>query len=233
MKKIIGSKLFERFIFILIVLNLIAMVIESEPDLNKPLQSFFSFFEIFSITIFTIEYILRTLDSFKEKEKYNFTFFGIIDLFSILPFFLQSMVGFDGRFIRIFRLFRVSRILKLGRFSKSFELLSQGISNVRAELYLTFSIAFVMLFFSASGIYFIENEIQPAHFSSITTSFWWAVASLTGVGFEEIYPVTVGGKIFGSVISLVGIGVIAVPTGIISASFVELIDKHKSNKNGQ
>ena len=233
MKKIIGSKLFERFIFILIVLNLIAMVIESEPDLKKPLQSFFSFFEIFSITIFTIEYVLRTIDSLKERNKYNLSFFGIIDLLAILPFFLQSLVGFDGRFIRIFRLFRISRILKLGRFSKSFELLSQGISNVRTELYLTFSIAFIMLFFSASGIYFIENEVQPDHFSSITASFWWAVASLTGVGFEEIYPITVGGKIFGSIISLIGIGVVAVPTGIISASFVELIDEHKSNKNGQ
>ncbi len=87
-----------------------------------------------------------------------------------------------------------------------------------------------MLFFSASGIYFLESDVQPDTFHSIRVSFWWAVASLTGVGFEEIYPITLGGKIFGSIISLIGIGVIAVPTGIISASFVELIDEHKNNK---
>jgi len=232
MKKFVGSKIFEKFIFILIVLNLIAMVIESEPNLKPSFQKFLSLFETFSIIIFSLEYILRTINSVKEKKKYNLSFFGIIDLLSILPFYMQSIIGFDGRFIRIFRLFRVSRILKLGRFSKSFQLLSEGIGNVKTELYLTFSIAFIMLFFSASGMYFIEGEVQPEAFHSIRASFWWAVASLTGVGFEEIYPITMGGKIFGSIISLIGIGVVAVPTGIISASFVELIDEHKNNKNG-
>ena len=89
-----------------------------------------------------------------------------------------------------------------------------------------------MLFFSAAGIYFIENEVQPENFKSIISSFWWAVASLTGVGFEEIYPITIGGKIFGTIIALIGVGVVAVPTGIISASFVEIINDYKSNNNG-
>jgi voltage-gated potassium channel len=231
MNRIIGSKLFEKSIFLLIVLNLIAMVIESEPSLKPSFQKFLSSFEIFSIIIFSIEYILRTIDSIKKKKNYNFSFFGIIDILSILPFYIQSLVGFDGRFIRIFRLFRVSRILKLGKFSKSFELLGKGIGNVKTELYLTFSIAFVLLFFSAAGIYFLENEVQPDTFHSIRASFWWSVSSLTGVGFEEIYPITLGGKIFGSIISIIGIGVVAVPTGIISASFVELIDEHKKDKN--
>ena len=136
-------------------------------------------------------------------------------------------MGFDGRFIRVFRLFRVSRILKLGRFSRSFELLGQGIFNVKKELYITFFIAFIMLFFSASGIYYLENPEQPDSFSSITESFWWSVSSLTGVGFEEIFPKTYGGKIFGTFISLIGIGVVAVPTGIVSASFVDVLDENK------
>ena len=231
MKKIVESKLFEKIIFLIIILNLLAMVIESEPNLSPQFQKFLSSFEIVSIIIFSIEYVLRTINSIRNKKKYNLSFFGVIDLFSILPFYLQSIVGFDGRFIRIFRLFRISRIIKLGRFSKSFELLGKGIGNVKTELYLTFSIAFVMLFFSAAGIYFLENEVQPDTFHSIRASFWWSVASLTGVGFEEIYPITIGGKIFGSIISIIGIGVVAVPTGIISASFVELIDEHKKEKN--
>ena len=219
--------LFDRCIYLLIILNLISMVIESEPDLTEETTTYFFYFEVFSITIFTLEYVIRSWFSFKQKKNYNISFFGIIDLLSILPFFFSSVIGFDGRFVRIFRLFRVSRILKLGKFSKSFEILGEGISNVKKELYITFFIAFIMLFFSASGIYYLENPEQPKAFSSITESFWWAVSSLTGVGFEEIFPKTIGGKLFGTLISLVGIGVVAVPTGIVSASFVEVLEEQK------
>jgi voltage-gated potassium channel len=204
------------------------MVIESEPDLTEEIKMYFFYFQVFSITIFTLEYIIRSWVSIKQKKAYNLSFFGIIDLLSILPFFFSSAIGFDGRFVRIFRLFRVSRILKLGKFSKSFEILGEGISNVKKELYITFFIAFIMLFFSASGIYYLENPEQPKAFSSITESFWWAVSSLTGVGFEEIFPKTIGGKLFGTLISLVGIGVVAVPTGIVSASFVEVLENQKT-----
>jgi voltage-gated potassium channel len=231
-KKFVSSNLFERFIYSLIIINLIVMVIESEPEINSVFNLYFSYFETFSIVVFTFEYIIRTIESFKSKKKYNTSFFGLIDILSILPYYFQAILGFDGRFVRIFRLFRISRILKLGRFRKAFNLLGKGINNVKVELYLTFSIAFVLLFFSAAGIYFIEKEVQPENFRSIISSFWWAVASLTGVGFEEIYPITFGGKIFASIIALIGVGVVAVPTGIISASFVEIINEDNSNKNG-
>ena len=206
------------------------MVVESEPDLPVEVINYLSIFEILSITIFSVEYIIRSIVAFKNKKSYNLSFFGIIDLLSILPFFFGKIIGFDGRFVRVFRLFRISRILKLGKFSKSFELLGQGVNNVKKELYITFFIAFIMLFFSASGIYYLENPEQPQAFSSITESFWWAVSSLTGVGFEEIFPKTFGGKLFGTFISLIGIGVIAVPTGIVSASFVEVLEEEKTRK---
>ncbi|MFT4801861.1 MAG: voltage-gated potassium channel [Flavobacteriaceae bacterium] len=216
---------FDKFIYLLIIFNLISMVIESEPDLSIEIKNYLSNFEIFSIAIFSIEYVIRSLVAIKTKKSYNLSFFGIIDLVSILPFFFGKIIGFDGRFIRVFRLFRISRILKLGKFSKSFELLAQGVSNVKKELYITFFIAFIMLFFSASGIYYLENPEQPEAFSSITESFWWAVSSLTGVGFEELFPKTIGGKLFGTFISLIGIGVVAIPTGIVSASFVEILEE--------
>ena len=222
-----ASLFFEKFIYGLIIINLVLMVVESEPNLEDDIIILLGYFELFSIIIFSLEYIYRTTLSIKNKSSYNLTFFGLIDLFAILPFFIQRYIGFDGRFIRVFRLLRISRILKLGRFSKSFELLGKGIENVRRELYLTFFIAFVMLFFSAAGIYYLENPNQPKSFSSITDSFWWAVSSLTGVGFEEVFPKTLGGKIFGTIISLIGVGVVAIPTGIISASFVELIDEER------
>jgi voltage-gated potassium channel len=214
---------FDKFIYMLIILNLISMVVESEPDLPIEFSNYLSNFEVFSI-------IIRSTVAFKNKKSYNFSFFGIIDLLSILPFFFGRIIGFDGRFVRVFRLFRISRILKLGKFSKSFELLGQGVYNVKKELYITFFIAFIMLFFSASGIYYLENPEQPQAFSSITESFWWSVSSLTGVGFEEIFPQTFGGKLFGTFISLIGIGVVAVPTGIVSASFVEILEEEKNKK---
>jgi voltage-gated potassium channel len=220
---------FDKFIYLLIIFNLISMVIESEPDLSIEIRNYLSNFEIFSIAIFSIEYVIRSIAAIKTKKSYNLSFFGIIDLISILPFFFGKIIGFDGRFIRVFRLFRISRILKLGKFSKSFELLVQGVSNVKKELYITFFIAFIMLFFSASGIYYLENPEQPEAFSSITESFWWAVSSLTGVGFEELFPKTIGGKLFGTFISLIGIGVVAIPTGIVSASFVEILEEEKKN----
>lgn len=218
-------KLFEKFIYALIILNLTSMVIESEPNLSADVYFFLDVFEVFSIIVFSIEYAYRTYSSRKEKFSYNLSFFGLIDLIAILPFYLSFVLGFDGRFIRVLRLFRISRIIKLGKFNKAFELLGRGIHNVRRELYLTFFIAFIMLFFSATGIYYLEYPEQPEVFSSIKESFWWAVSSLTGVGFEEKYPITLGGKIFGTIISLIGIGIVAVPTGIISASFVEVINE--------
>ena len=201
------------------------MVIESEPNLNEEISAYLRGFEVFSIITFTVEYLIRTYNSKDEKFNYNRSFFGVIDLIAILPFYLSFLLGFDGRFIRVLRLFRISRIIKLGKFNKAFDLLGKGIYNVRRELYLTFFIAFIMLFFSATGIYYLEHPEQPEVFSSIKESFWWAVSSLTGVGFEEKFPVTLGGKIFGTIISLIGIGIVAVPTGIISASFVEVINE--------
>jgi voltage-gated potassium channel len=116
---------FDKFIYLLIIFNLISMVVESEPDLSIEVKNYLSNFEIFSIAIFSIEYIIRSLVAIKTKKRYNFSFFGIIDIISILPFFFGKIIGFDGRFVRVFRLFRISRILKLGKFSKSFELLGQ------------------------------------------------------------------------------------------------------------
>jgi len=106
---------FDKFIYLLIIFNLISMVVESEPDLSIEVKNYLSNFEIFSIAIFTVEYIIRSIVAFKNKKSYNFSFFGIIDLISILPFFFGKIIGFDGRFVRVFRLFRISRILKLGK----------------------------------------------------------------------------------------------------------------------
>ena len=221
-------KRFDAFIYSLIIANILAMILESHVFMKQRFGTIFSYFELISIIIFSIEYLYRIYISYKELKwrgvrKYIFSFFGIIDLISILPFYLKQFVLLDGRFFRILRLFRLTRIFKLGRGSKSLQLFIKALSSVKNELYFTLFLSLLTILFSASAIYFLEHEAQPEVFSSITASMWWATVSLATVGYGDVIPITIWGKVFASIISLIGIAVVAIPTGIISASFVEEI----------
>ena len=223
---------FDFFIYVLIIGNIVAMVLESHQSIKIRFSEFFHYFELISILIFSFEYLYRIVVSYKEKQwsgvkNYVFSFFGLIDLVSILPFYLKQFVLLDGRFFRILRLFRLTRVFKLGRDSKSLKLFIKALSAVKSELKFTLFLSVLTILFSASAIYFLENKAQPEVFSSITASIWWATVSLATVGYGDIVPVTIWGKVFASIISLVGIGIVAIPTGIISASFVEEIHNSK------
>jgi voltage-gated potassium channel len=223
---------FDFFIYVLIIGNIVAMVLESHQSIQIRFSEFFHYFELISIFIFSFEYLYRIVVSYKEKQwsgvkNYVFSFFGLIDLVSILPFYLKQFVLLDGRFFRILRLFRLTRVFKLGRDSKSLKLFIKALSAVKSELKFTLFLSVLTILFSASAIYFLENKAQPEVFSSITASIWWATVSLATVGYGDIVPVTIWGKVFASIISLVGIGIVAIPTGIISASFVEEIHNSK------
>ena len=228
---------FDKFIYLLITANVIAMILDSHQFIHEGYGDLFYQFEFASIVIFSFEYLFRVYSAYKNEKfkgaiNYIFSFFGLIDLFSILPFYLNQFVKVDGRFLRILRLFRLTRIFKLGRESKSLKLFVKALSAVKGELKFTLFLSVLTILFSASAIYYLENEAQPEKFSSITESIWWATVSLATVGYGDVYPITVGGKIFASIISLVGIGVVAIPTGIISASFVEeIIAQNRKKKN--
>ena len=170
-------------------------------------------------------------NKFKGVFKYIFSVYGLIDLISILPFYLNQFVKLDGRFFRILRLFRLTRIFKLGRDSESLKLFIKALTAVKSELKFTLFLSILTILFSASAIYYLEHDAQPEKFSSITESVWWATVSLATVGYGDVYPITPGGKMFASIISLIGIGVVAIPTGIISASFVEEIHSIRRSKN--
>ena len=222
----------DRFIYILIFFNVTAMIFESHESVRKSFGDFFYFFELVSIVIFSLEYLYRISYSFANNRlkgvlNYIFSFFGLIDLISILPFYLNQFINLDGRFLRILRLFRLTRIFKFGRDSNSLKLFTKALVSVREQLLFTLFLSALTILFSASAIYYLENEAQPDKFSSITESVWWATISLATVGYGDVYPITVGGKIFATIISLVGIGVVAIPTGVISASFVEEIYKER------
>lgn len=211
---------FDLFIQILIVLSLIAFTFDTVPNLNEDFKSFLNAFEIFSVIIFSIEYMLRIYVS-DMKLKYIFSFYGIIDIVAILPFYLSTAI--DLRSLRIVRLLRVLRLFKLFRFNDSLVLLKRAFTIVKREMLVFSFIAVILLYISSVGIYYFEHELQPDAFRSIFDCMWWAVCTMTTVGYGDIVPKTIGGKIFTSLISFIGIGVISIPTALLASSLTNLI----------
>ncbi len=156
---------------------------------------------------------------------------ALIDLAAILPFYLPMIINLDLRFLRILRLTRIFRILKINRYTESLEMIKVVLYKKKEELGVTTFVTFLLLLFSSSLMYYIETEAQPEAFPNIIASFWWGVATLTTVGYGDVYPITVIGKILSGIIALLGIGLVALPTGIISSGFMdEMNQKRKSER---
>lgn len=209
------GKLFDYFIQILIVLSLVSFSIESLPNLSEETLNVLHKFELLSIIIFSIEYILRVFVS-KRPYKYIFSFYGIIDVLAILPFYITGIM--DLRFLRMFRIFRVFRAFKLIRYNKALSRFYTAYKIVKEELVLFFMVTLMLLFLVSAGIYAFENEAQPEVFKSVFHSAWWAVVTLTTVGYGDVYPITIGGRIFTFFVLMIGIGIIAVPAGLIGTA---------------
>lgn len=220
-------KALDTFIYILIILSAVSMFLDSYEGIHVKYGNILSRFELFCVLVFTLEYIVRTFSSIKVhgKLKYNFSFLGIIDVVSILPYYLPIFFALDLRSIRLLRLVRLARILKIARHSKAINQLVRVLYSIRHQLQLTFFLSFIVIVISGMLIYYAEHEEQPEVFQNMGQSIWWAVATLTTVGYGDIYPVTGIGKTIASIVALVGIGLIAIPTGLISAAYVEMVDK--------
>ena len=186
-------------------------------------------FEIVSIAIFTLEYLLRLVVS-DSKLKFIFSFYGLIDLLAILPFYLST--GIDLRSIRVFRLLRLFRIFKALRYSNAIRRFRLAFGAIKEELVVFIVATGLVLYVSAVGIYYFENEVQPEQFSSVFDCLWWAVATLTTVGYGDVFPITVGGKIFTFVMLIMGLGIVAVPTGLIASSLTKVISDEKESRKG-
>ncbi|WP_411896023.1 ion transporter [Winogradskyella sp. A2] len=215
------SRSFAFFIQFLIVLSVITFSIETIPNLKPQTRVILNSIEIFCVTIFTIEYIARIYVADK-KFRFIFSFFGLIDLFAILPFYLSF--GVDLRSLRVLRMFRLFRLLKLVRYNKAMRHFTKAMLMAKEQIILFMAITLVLIYFAAVGIYYFENEAQPEHFSSIFESLWWSIITLTTVGYGDVYPVTMGGRIFTFFILLIGLGIVAIPTGIISSSLTKVVD---------
>ena len=233
------SRRFDSFIMTLIVLNVLAVILETVESLRSQYELVFLYFEIFSVVIFTLEYIIRlwtctVIEKYRHpvwgRIKYIFSAGAIIDLLAILPFYLPYVIAADGRFLRSLRLFRLMRIFKLGRYSTAFQMIIRVIKSRKEELVITFTMVVVLLILASSLMYYIEHEAQPEVFTSIPATMWWGVATLTTVGYGDVYPITPLGKLLGAFIAILGIGVFALPAGIIASSFESEINKSKKNK---
>jgi len=218
------------FIIALILLNILVIILDSVEGLDARYGSFFRVFEAISLVAFTIEYVLRlwacTVDvahrrRFVGRIRYAFTPLALVDLLAIAPFYLPMILPFDLRYLRALRLFRLARVLKLGRYSEALRLMSRVLRSRKEELAVTVSAVLTVLVISSSLMYYVEHAAQPKAFPNIPAAMWWGVVTLTTVGYGDIYPVTVLGKIAGAIIALSGIGLFALPAGILAGGFAQ------------
>ena len=207
-----------RVMDVLILASAVAIAIETMPNLPSSLHSSLIAFEIFVLVVFAAEYIVRLTTS-QRPVRYAFSLWGLIDLLSIAPaiVFLTP----QWQVVRTFRLLRLLRLLKLFRGSHAMERLVVAFRQVRGELAIFGVIAALMLYVSAVGIYIFEHDAQPDVFISIPHSLWWAVASFTTVGYGDMFPITAGGRVFTTFVLFIGLGVIAVPSAIVTAALLE------------
>ena len=231
------GKAFDSFMIALISLNVIAFAFETVYSISIPYKSYFNNFETFSAIVFTVEYCLRIWTCTLERKfrhplwgrvKFIFRPLSIIDLLSILPYYL--FVFFPHLvFVREIHLLRLARLLKIGRYSESMRTLGKVVGAKRHDLLSATFTVFTLLMFSASLVYFAEHASQPELFPSIPASMWWSVVTLTSVGYGDVYPITAMGKLLGGVISVLGLGLVALPTGILASGFAEEVQRKRSN----
>ncbi|MGI0105969.1 ion transporter [Salinimicrobium sp. WS361] len=230
---------FDVFIISLILLNILALVLESLIPIKQQYHEQFVLFETFSVLIFTLEYVLRVWSANVNPKysrsvignfKYACTPLAVIDLLAILPFYLPFL-GIDLRLLRMFRIFRVFRLFKIARYLTALELMERVLIKKKEELMVSLIFTVFLLLLASTLMYYIENEAQPEHFSSIPETMWWGIATLTTVGYGDMYPVTGLGQFLGGIIAIIGIGLFALPTGILAAGFSEEVSQ-KAKEEG-
>jgi voltage-gated potassium channel len=205
----------ELVLQFLILVSLLCFAFETLPGLTNQQRILLERIETITMSIFALEYLARIALS-KPRLRYAFSFFGLVDLISILPFFIGLSVDF--RAIRALRMLRLFRILKLARYSKAIRRFHRAFIISKEEIVLFFSCAMIMFYLAGVGIYYCENHAQPEVFRSVFDGLWWSVATLTTVGYGDAYPVTTGGRLFTFLILVIGLGIIAVPTGMVASA---------------
>ena len=215
---------FEIFIQTLILLSIVSFSLDTIPNISEELSQILQGFEIFSISIFSIEYLLRIYVS-KKPLQYIFSFYGFIDLVAILPFYLNGVL--DLRFLRAFRILRIFRVVRLIKYNDALNRFKKAFAIVKEEIILFFLITIVLNFITSAGIYYFEHQAQPEVFKSVFHSAWWSIVTLTTVGYGDVYPITLGGKIFTFFVLMIGVGIVTIPAGLVATALLKAIDNEK------
>lgn len=234
----IGFYVVRPLIMVMALCNVASLIVYSY-DPTQFTNHFMYALIYYSGILFTVEYILRIWSSTVDpaghhkrfgRLKYIFSFFGIIDFISILPFILPIFLSEKNELIEAINFTRVFLLLKILRYSRAFELLREVMRSARQELLMVLSIGSTVVTFAALLMYYIEREAQPEIFDNVGSGFWWAIITFSTVGYGDIYPVTDIGRFLAGLIAVIGIGMIAMPTAIISSSLMAKMDKHKARK---
>ncbi len=230
------SRISDIVLISLVSLNVLAVILESLPALAKAYGTFFLVFEIFSVAVFTVEYLFRLWSAAEEpgqgrypvmaRIRFMLTPMAVIDLIAILPFYLGFFVDIDLRFMRVLRLLRV---FKLTRYSASMTLLLQVLKEEARSIGAAFFVLFMLIIMAASLTFLVEHEAQPDAFGSIPEAMWWAIITMTTVGYGDVTPVTALGKIFGAVISIISVGMVALPAGLLASGFTEALRRRRKD----
>ncbi len=229
------GRVVNAFIILLIILNAIAFAADTVPELADRYADEFEAFNVFSVIVFTIEYALRLwsavdipmlsrLPHWRARLRFALRPIMIIDLLAFLPWYLHWVYPIDLRILRVFRLFR---LLKLVRYSPALQTLGRVLSDEYRALLGTLLVILVLLLFASTAMYFLEREAQPDKFGSIPAAAWWALATLTTVGYGDVVPITPFGKLLGGVVMLLGVGMIALPVAIIATGFSQESNRHQ------
>ncbi len=216
--KIIEGPVFSGIIQFLILASAVTFVLETDSDFDN-YKFYFDVLDWTFLVLFTAEYILRIYTA-PDRSAFIFSFFGIVDLLSILPALvlipgLGSVPGF--RVLRVLRFLRVFRIFKATRFILAVDRMIEALAEVKREILALIILSSMLVYLSACGIYYFERDIQPDKFGSIPDAMWWAIVTLTTIGYGDVFPVTAGGKIFTAFVALVGVGLIAIPSGLLAS----------------
>ncbi|MCH9695697.1 MAG: ion transporter [Gammaproteobacteria bacterium] len=240
----LASRCVDVFLITLISASVLAVILESVAGFENRFGDELALFEAFTVAAFTIEYLLRLWSSIEASPesaqhpivtrlRYAVSFHAIIDLLAILPFYLLLFGVFGSVDMRVLRAVRLLRVLKLTRYSAALNMLFMTFRENGRALAAAFLILLTVMLLAASGMYYFERESQPEDFGSIPAAMWWAFATLTTVGYGDVTPITAGGKIFGALITVVGIGMVALPTSILATGYSRQLDQSTSDYSAE
>jgi voltage-gated potassium channel len=235
------SKLANGFLMALVMANIVAVIAESVPSIYAAHHILFDAFEVMSVAIFSVEYVLRVwaiaerqqdgVSDWAQRRRYIFSLYGLVDLLAILPSLLAYfMPGIDLRSLRAIRLMR---ILKFSHYSYALQDLGRAIYEERRAFTASFYVLGVVLIMASTLLHLVEHQAQPEHFGSIPQAMWWAIITLTTVGYGDVSPITPLGQLFGGVVAVLGVCTVALLTGILASSFAVQMERRKREFEAQ